>query len=162
MLAGQVGIVTKNPGWYGRAIQFFTASTAFHTVTAISETECVSAETPKVRIRQIDFFDGIIWTDEPMTDEQRTHAVHYIGNQVGKPYAYIDIFFLLVARITKRRTPTRIINRLESRTQWFCSELADAGMVAAGIHLFPDRPACTVTPADFLNVVKSRANETVG
>lgn len=145
-------MVTKNPGWYGRAVQFFTGSSAFHCVTAISETEVVSAETPTVRIRPTGFFDGIEWTDEPMTPEGQAAAVAFVSAQVGKKYAYLDIVFLLIARLTKHRTPKWVIGRLQSQNRWFCSELADAGMRVAGRDLFPGRPECTVIPADFLTV----------
>ena len=152
MLAGQVGIITKHPGWYGRAVQFVTGSPAYHTVTAISDTECVSAETPVVRLRRIDYFDGIRWTDEDFTAGERDAAVHFVAHQVGKPYAYWDIFFLLIATITRTHTPKWITDRLMDNRQWFCSELCDAGMIAAGHNLFPGRPPCAVTPADFNNL----------
>lgn len=151
MITGQVGVCTKHPGWYGRAVQFFTASPAYHTITAISETQCVSAEAPRVLKRPIAFFgDGIQWTDEPMTAAQRHDAVMFVQRQVGKPYAYLDIVLILIATITRWHTPAWITDRLMDDRQWYCSELADAGMEAAGHNLFPGHPACAVTPADFL------------
>ena len=160
MITGQVGIITKNPTWYGRAVQFFTHSPAYHTVYAISETECVSAETPRVRRRQIDEFDGIVWLNEPMSADQVHAAVEFVIDQLGKPYAYLDILFLLIASITKTRTPPWIIDRLISTNQWFCSELCDAALNAALINLFPGRPACAVTPADFYNYMQERTTQT--
>lgn len=152
MLTGQVGVVTRNPGWYGRAIQYFTRSPAFHTITAISETHCVSAETPKVIIRPISDFDGILWTDEPLTPAQQHDITNFMHRFViGKRYAYLDILFLFLATITREQTPPWIIIRLTSMNQWFCSEASDAGLEAAGINLFPHRPPCAVTPADFYN-----------
>lgn len=155
MLTGQVGVITKHPGWYGRLVQLFTGSPAFHCVTAISETECVSAETPRVLVRPISYFgDGIQWTNEPMTAAERQEAVRFVRRQVEKPYAYIDIVFIIISTITRWHTPAWITDRLMDDRQWFCSELADAGMEAAGHNLFPGRPACAVTPADFLTVVR--------
>lgn len=149
-LAGQVGVVTKNPGWYGRLVQFFTGSPAFHCVTAISETECVSAETPIVLIRPISDFDGIQWTNVPFTSLEREATVRYVKDQVGKPYAYWDIFFLLIAMITRTHTPKWITTRLMDQRHWFCSELCDAGLIEGGQNLFGALPMCAVTPADFL------------
>lgn len=154
MLTGQVGIVTKHPTWYGRAVQFFTHSPAYHTVYAISETECVSAETPVVRTRSIDYFEDVAWTDVHIDPSKLREAVRFVTAQIGKPYAYLDIFFLWIASITGHRTPNWIVHRLISTDQWFCSELCDAGMSAAQINLFPGRPACAVTPADFYNLVR--------
>lgn len=151
-LAGQVGVVTKNPGWYGRAVQIFTGSPAYHTVTAISDAEVVSAETPVVLVRPIDYFDGILWTDEPFTPDERAAAVKYVTDQVGRPYAYWDIFFLLIAMVTRTHTPKWITTRLMDQRRWFCSELCDAGMIAGGRNLFQDQPMCAVTPADFYKV----------
>lgn len=159
MITGQVGVITKNPGWYGRLVQLFTGSTAYHCVTAISETECVSAETPRVLIRPISYFagNGIEWTNVPMTAAERADAVRFVRRQVGKRYAYLDIVFIIISTITRWHTPTWITDRLMDDRQWFCSELADAGMEAAGRNLFPGRPACAVTPADFLTAVNDEA-----
>lgn len=102
-LTGQVGVLTKHPGWYGRAVQLFTGSLAYHTVTAISETECVSAETPRVRQRPISYFadNGLEWTNVPMTDTERDVAVAFVRRQVGKSYAYLDIIFIIITTITR-------------------------------------------------------------
>lgn len=161
MITGQVGVLTTNPGWYGRLVQLFTASPAYHTITAITETECVSAETPRVRVRPIDYFagNGIQWTNVPMTPAQRHDTVQFVRRQVRKPYAYLDIVFILITTITRWHTPQWITDRLMSDRQWYCSELSDAGMEAAGKNLFPGRPACAVTPADFLTVI--RGEETI-
>lgn len=158
MLTGQVGVVTKNPGWYGRVVQWFTGSPAYHTVSAISETECVSAETPVVVVRPIDYFTGVQWTDVTYPTDAHMHdAVRFLNAQIGHKYAYLDILLLAVARLLKQRTPWIIRNRLTDQSQWFCSELADAGLEAGGVNLFPGRPACAVTPADFLNVIHAEA-----
>lgn len=155
MLAGQVGVITTNPTLYGRAVQFFTGSKAFHTITAISETECVSAEMPGVRIRPISDFTDIIWTTEPFTRAQQYTAVQFVKRQVGKPYAYFDIILLAVDALLHKLnvpTPDWIRDRVADDHQYFCSELCDAGMEAAGVTLFPGRSACMVTPDDFLKV----------
>lgn len=149
MITGQVGVITKHPGWYGRVVQLFTGSPAYHTITAISETECVSADVPYVIRCPINTFDHVQWTDERMTDDQRQEAVRFVLNQVGKPYAYGDIILLAIAMILKTHTPRWIRNRTTDDRQWFCSELCDAGMLAAGINLFGHQPVCAVTPADF-------------
>lgn len=157
MNAGQVGIVTKRPGWYGRIVQWFTGSPAFHTVFATSELVCVSAETPRIQLRPLSWFEGIVWTDVTYASEaNRDRAVAFALLQVGKPYAYWDIVLLVVARILKGRTPWPILARVQDRAQWFCSELCDAALEAGGVELFPeDRPPQAVTPADFLLVVQS-------
>lgn len=162
MITGQVGVLTKHPGWYGRLVQLFTGSSAYHTITAISETECVSAETPRVRIRPIDYFtgNGIHWTNVALSAVERDEAARFVRHQVGKPYAYLDIVFIIITTITRWHTPNWITDRLMDDRQWFCSELADAGMEAAGHNLFPGRPACGVTPADFLNDIHEGSEAT--
>lgn len=154
-LAGQVGVVTKNPGWYGKLVQWFTGSEAFHTVTAISETECVSAETPVVLVRPIDFFEDVQWTNVTFPSEAlRQDSIRFVKAQIGHDYAYVDILLLVVARVLKRKTPWFIKNRLTDQRQWFCSELADAGLEAGKVNLFPSRPPSAVTPAEFLEVIE--------
>lgn len=161
MITGQVGVVTKHPGWYGRIIRLVTASPAFHVVTAISETEVISAE-HVVLTRPIDYFTDILWTQEPMIDRQRQQTITFLRQQLGKPYAYIDIVFILIAIITRRHTPAWITDHLMNTHQWFCSELADAGLIVAGINLFPGRPPCAVTPADFYQHITETANNPEG
>lgn len=153
MITAQVGVVTANPGWYGRMVQFFTHSPAYHTVSAISETLCVSAETPRVVIRPISHFTDVQWTDVALDDAQRRRIVRYLCHQVGKRYAYFDIFLLFVAIVLKSRTPWWVRLRLVDTNRWFCSELCDAGMEAGGVKLFPGRPSCAVIPKDWLRVV---------
>lgn len=153
MITGQVGVITANPGWYGRLVQWFTHSPAYHTVSAISETLCVSAETPRVIVRPINHFRDVRWTDVPLTAVQRHDIVNYWYAQVGKRYAYFDIVLLFVAILLKSRTPWWVRVRLVDTDRWFCSELADAGMEAGGVNLFPGRPACAVIPKDWLRVV---------
>ena len=162
MITGQVGIVTRNPGWYGRLVQLFTGSPAYHTVTAISETECVSADVPSVVKVPINTFTDVQWTNVTMTETQRHAAVKFVSDQVGKPYAYGDIILLAVAMILKTHTPRWIADRTTDDRQWFCSELADAGMLVAGINLFGHLPPCTVTPADFYQHITETANNPEG
>lgn len=154
--AGQVGVLVKRPGWYGRLVQWFTGSPAFHVVMAISPGECVSAETPVIRFRPLSHFQDVLWIEIQYADDaHRRQAVYFVMRQVGKPYAYWDIVLLVVARILKHRTPKRILVRVQDRRQWFCSELVDAALEVGGVTLFPDLPPQTVTPADFLPFVQS-------
>lgn len=153
-LTGQVGVVTTNPGWYGRWVQKITRSDAFHTVYAISDTEVVSAETPTVIIRPIGFFADVQWTDVTYpTPAHLNDAVRFVRAQVGKPYAYFDILLLFIAELLKEHTPWFIKTRLTDNGQWFCSELSDAGLLAGEVNLFPTRPPSAVIPKDFLDIV---------
>ena len=154
---GQVGIVTGNPGWYGRAVQFFTRSPAFHTVIGISDTVCVSAITPRVTLDPIGKYDGILWTSIPLTGQDAEQVVDFACEQVGKPYAYLDILFILVTIVTGTHTPRWVTRRLQKPDRWFCSELCDAALLHAGINLFPGRPDCAVTPADFYQAAHREA-----
>lgn len=158
-LVGQAGVVTKNPGWYGRIIQWFTASPAYHVVFYVIDKDgaewLVSAETPTVILRRVDYFDGVLWTAvDYENDIRREQAVTFALAQVGKPYSYVDILFLAIAGILRQKTPLIIRRRVQDRSQWFCSELADAALQAGGVDLFPGRPDQAVLPADFLKVIR--------
>lgn len=155
-IAGQVLIVTKNPSFYGKLIQWFTKSEAYHTAGIISDIECMSAETPRVVVRRIDEFPDSIITDIPMTDEQVELAVASYASNEDKPYAYFDIVLLVISKWLGKYTPDWITNRVQDQHRVFCSEMCDAGLLAADIELFPGKRDLTVTPADFLNVVKSK------
>lgn len=161
-LIGQVGVVTKNPGWYGRMVQWFTHSDAFHTVTFVGDVNndgidmVVSAETPKVILRPASDFPDAEYTAVVFdTIAKRNDAVRFVLRQVGKPYAYFDILLLWIAMWLRERTPWFIKNRLTDEGQWYCAELSDAGMEAGGVNLFPRMPPCAVIPKDWLTVIRT-------
>lgn len=153
--AGQVGVITTSPGPYGRQVQRFTRSPAFHVVTRISDTECVSAQMPEVVVRPVSHYPKAFWITPPFPDEKRRRAsVLFALDQVGKPYAYLDILLLFIAIELKERTPLVIQDQLQNTRQWFCSELADVALRVGGVKLFPGRPAAAVMPKDFLRLAR--------
>lgn len=166
-LAGQAGVVTKNPGWYGKLVQWFTLSPAYHCVFVVVNDdgleELVSPESPRVRIRPIGYFEGVEYTDVEYADEaHRDAAVRFARAQLTKPYSWTDIGLLVIARILRRQTPTVIKRSIREQSQWFCSELADAALQAGGVDLFPGRPDQAVVPADFLKVIRAEQAEAQG
>lgn len=154
--AGQVGVLTKNPGLYGRLVQWFTGSPAFHTIFAVDGHVCVSAETPTIRLRPLSHFRDVVWLNvEYPSAAKREDAIDFALGTVGKPYAYWDIVLLVISKILKKKTPQRILDRIQDRRQYFCSELTDDALQVGGVNLFPDLPSQVVTPDDFLKVALS-------
>jgi hypothetical protein len=152
-LTGQVGVVTTNPGWYGKLVQWFTRSDAYHTVGMISETMCISAETPRAVIRPVtDFGNDVIFTNVPMSQHMRDKVVAFWEVREGRPYAYLDIVLLVIAQWLGKHTPLWIVDRVMDDRQYFCSELCVAGWDAGGVEEFSRLRAYLVTPKNFLEL----------
>jgi uncharacterized protein YycO len=161
MLAGQIGVVTAPPGRVGRLVQWWTRSPASHTIYAVSEELCMSAQIPRVMLRKISEFNGVVWTNEEITLEGLARAAEFVSSQVGKPYAYWDIFLIGVSDVLKAATPGVIKRRVAKFRSWYCSELCLEAMRLSGVDLFPGRSTWTVTPHDIYLLLHSTETSTL-
>jgi uncharacterized protein YycO len=88
-----------------------------------------------VRIKTItDWRDVDRFTIPSMSGEQWNRALDFALSQVGKRYDYVG-----VARfISRERSP--------DNGRWFCSELVDAALRHAGVHLFERIESAEISP----------------
>lgn len=150
-LTGQVGLVPDGKKPFQRLISHVTGSPMHHTVVAISNRSCVSAELDGVRLRPISHFPNAVWSRFRYTGRQRHDIATFTLQQVGKPYALLDVLLIGVAITTKRDTPRWLTRHLMDTDRWQCAELADAALLSAGVNLFTDgRPPCAVYPGSFV------------
>jgi uncharacterized protein YycO len=151
-VAGQIGLVYYT-GFHplSHAIARWTRSPVSHTVIAINETECVGAEPKGARRRPISYFGHVIWSRFDYTDEQRAIVVDFAERRIGVPYSYLTDAAIAAAFLLHRRTPKVIEDYLSSDYVYECAQLADAALLAAGIHAFDDgRLPGTVYPGSFV------------
>lgn len=129
-----------------------------HMLTAISPTECMSAERKGVTRRKISDFPGAVWSDFDETELQRDLVADFAAAQDGKPYAFLDDFFIGVGIIMRRRTPAWLRRRLRSGKRWECAELAGASLACGGITniINDDRPFAAAYPASYAPVWRAR------
>lgn len=134
MLTGQIGLVTDKRHWMGRAILCVTGWRYHHTIIAISDDLCVSAEPGGVRRRPITDYSNIAWSDYAMTDKQ-AHLVAGIAEySVGVRYDYLACAAHAIAAITRTDTPTWLQRWLADRAPTTCSALAQVAINAARLR----------------------------
>lgn len=152
MLTGQVGCVVNSKGWMGKAIEEVTGSIACHTIVAISETHCISAEPGGSRRRLISDYEHIIWSRYQHSADTAQHIAGIADNHIGIRYDYLSFFALGVHFITGWKIPDKIAEWLDNRGPTTCSQLAENVYRDAKI----DRPTTTVVcPGDWLNYIQT-------
>ncbi|MDR6907484.1 hypothetical protein J2X63_003192 [Agromyces sp. 3263] len=126
-------------------------------IVAINEHEVVSAEPGGARIRPIDYYPGIVWSQFPLRRAQRRRIAVFARTRVGTPYAWSDYFAVGAALITGRSTPEWLRSYVADTSRLVCSQLCDLALQAGGVHVFFDhRPAGAVIPASFARVFIAR------
>lgn len=148
MLAGQVGLVRNARSWVGRTVEWATDSTSHHVVIAVNETDCVSADLPKVIVRPHREFHSMEWSGFDLTDEQRERVLASALSMVGRPYNVPAIILLLMSKLSGVPIPRFAVKWLESRPELDCSQLCHIAMEAGGLELFPHDASLTV-PAHY-------------
>lgn len=148
-VTGQVALV-HSTGFWPAVISIVTHSHFNHMITGISPTAVVSAERQGVIRRHVSDFPGAVWSEFPETILAEHKVAEYAISQIGKPYAFLDDFFIGVALITRQHAPGWLMRRLRSGKRWECAELADAALQHGGVNVFHDgRPWGAVYPGSF-------------
>lgn len=148
MLAGQVGLRRNATDWLGKLIEWFTNSDTHHVVVAINETQVVSADRPKVIIKDILEYPHLDWSAFEYEAGQSEAVVASAMNMVNRPYNMAAVICIGFSRFTSVPIPQYIRNWLMLRPNMDCSQLCDIALLHGGKDLFPHDPAL-VTPADF-------------
>lgn len=155
MLAGQVGLVRHSRGWVGKVVEWATDSTSHHVVIAVSETACVSADMPRVVIRDVSGFHSMEWSWFVLTDEQVQSITASALGMVGRPYNVPAIVLLLASKLSGLPIPRFAVNWLERNPGLDCSQLVHLAYRAGGIELFPHDASLTV-PAHYEHFFRDR------
>ena len=153
MLTGQVGLIADKRHWMGRAILRVTGWRYHHTVIAVSDTHCISAEPGGVRRRPITDYPGVVWSQYAMTEKQAHMVAGIAEYSLGVRYDYLSCAAHAIAAITRIDTPARIQQWLADRAPTTCSALAKTAIHAARLRT-PHGPL--PTPNDWELLFRAR------
>lgn len=147
--AGDV-VLFRGSGPMSRAIRWLTRSPYSHAGLVFlfeGRVYCLEAVGSGVRLVLISevlarYHGGIDHFDVPRaTDEQRSGALGFAFQQLGKLYDRRGLWRFLLAILTARRP------RVREDQAWFCSELVAAAYRKQGLALVPESSSFT-SPAD--------------
>jgi hypothetical protein len=158
MITGQVAIISTS-GWVGRLVQLVTGSAWNHSVVAINELECVSAEPGGARIRLISEYrhDTVAWSQFTRSDERRDRITTWAFDHLDVDYDYLGFVAIALTKLLGPFAPKWLLRYIATRDRLICSYLCDLALQAGGIHLFDDhRPHGCVTPGSFGKKFKAR------
>jgi uncharacterized protein YycO len=152
-IAGQVGFLIRVGQWLNGS----GFSTMEHAFVYVGDGKIVEAEPGGARVAGLDEYDGrrIAWSSGkvPLTDEQRVEVVAAVRSFLGIPYGFADYLSLALARFHVR--PGWVRRKVASNRTLICSQLVDAALLAAGVHLYADgRLPGDVTPGDLYQLIR--------
>lgn len=153
-LTGQVGLRRNGTTLTSKIIEWATYSHSHHTILAVSETMCISAEPGGARYRRIDEYPHLDWTQWQLNDEQRRIITVTARAYIGAPYNYMVFPILLLHRLTHIPIPTRVKTWLNRRPHEDCSSLTNLIHNMAGVHLYPHGKL--TTPGDYERDMRTR------
>lgn len=159
--AGNFGLVAVHgaAGWLIKLGQWLNGdgfSDYEHAVMALGNGELIEAEPGRggARIRSQSEYDGtnIVWSDWPLTDQQRADADREGRALEGMRYSWLDYFALAAKRL---HIPIPWLRRyIESTKHNICSQQADLISQRAKIQLFADnRWPGDVTPGSLIGAL---------
>lgn len=155
MIVGQVGLVRYSRGWVGKVVEWATDSTSHHVVIAVNETDCVSADLPRVIVRPHSEFHSLEWSGYSLTEEQVQAITASALGMVGRGYNVAAIVLLLLSKLTSVPIPRFAVAWLERRPEVDCSQLVHLAYRAGGLELFPHDASLTV-PAHYEQIFRER------
>lgn len=157
-LPGDFGLVSI-PGTTGQFVRLgqwlngggYTTYEHAYIVTGIDE--LIEAEPGGARTNRMEYEpSGAIYSNWPLTPDQRTAIVAAARSLLGTPYSWLDYLSLAAHRL---HIPAPHLRKYIADTgHMICSQLVDECYRRGGIHLFQDgRWPGDVTPADLAKVL---------
>ena len=152
----QIGLTLDGRGWFARIIQVVTRSPANHVVIGLDNIFCIGAEPGGAKIRRIDSFTNIVWSDFDLTSAQRKTISLWARNREGVAYSFLADIAIGLSFIFHDRTPRWLENYLSSDYVYECAQLAQAAYLSANIDLFDGKllPG-EVFPGSFVPIFRS-------
>lgn len=147
MRAGQIGVVHHSTGFVGWCIEKLTHSDSHHTILAVSETECVSADYHGIVIEPISTHRFVVWSQYDLTNQERWLVTEVARTYVGGKYNYMAFVLLGLTRPFNLQIPRSWAHWVNSRGKVTCSQLCRDSLGALAIQPIPSEPI--VAPSDF-------------
>lgn len=136
---GQIGLQTEAGSWQQKAIEWVTRSSVHHVVICISDTECIGAEPGGARIRPLNHRSDFVWSKFDLTPEQAQASADWARAREGRPYSFINGFFIGVYCMFGVEFPRFITKRFSTDKSYQCAQLGDGALTqGAGIEVFDD------------------------
>jgi cell wall-associated NlpC family hydrolase len=129
-----------------------------HAFVFVGDGQIVEAMPGGARLADVSEYDGrpLLWSTGriPLTDGQRAAVAGAARGFLGVPYGFGDYLSLALLRFHVR--PGWVKRRVASNRTMICSQLVDASLLAAGVHLYADgRIPGDVTPGDLWELIRS-------
>lgn len=129
-----------------------------HAFLVLDDESLIEAEPGGARIRPLSEYSDAVYSDWPLTEEQRAAIVAAGRELEGIPYSVLDYLSLALVRLHIR--PRWVTRYVASTGHLICSQLVDHAYLMAGVHLFTDgRFEGDVTPADLVSVLHGPIRE---
>lgn len=152
---GDFGLSTIG-GWLGFWINIGqalarSASRYTHAFIVLDDETVLEAMPGGARIVPLSNYLGrAVFSDVPLTDEQRRAIVNEARALEGTPYSFLD--YLSLALLHWKIRPDWLKNYIESSGHQICSQLVDFCWMRGGFHIFKDnRLPQDVMPGDLAN-----------
>lgn len=154
---GDFGL-TKIKGWTGIWVSLGQwlngdASRYTHAFIVVDENYVIEAQPGGAILTPLaDYLerDDVIYSNLPLTEEQRKYIVDKAQSFEGTPYSFLD--YLAIALVRLGIKPHRVIDRVVSSGHLICSQLVAEVYTYAGVKLFDDgTEPWMVTPGDLAN-----------
>jgi len=139
--------VVHTTGWAARLIQLGTRSKWNHAGIYIGDNKVIEARPNGVKIRDVSEYDNfpIMWSNEPLTEEQRSNLVKFAKSFENDGYGVGSIIALAFKCLGLSILPANILAEKEKRV--ICSQLVAWSYSHIKIKL-TNKPHALVTPAD--------------
>ena len=139
--------VVHTTGWAARLIQLGTRSKWNHAGIYIGDNKVIEARPNGVKIRDLSEYDNfpIMWSNEPLTEEQRSNLVKFAKSFENDGYGVGSIIALAFKCLGLSILPANILAEKEKRV--ICSQLVAWSYSHIKIKL-TNKPHALVTPAD--------------
>lgn len=150
-LTGQIGLRMNAPAsdvipW---SIERITRSHTHHTVVALDNVWCVSAQPGGVKIVRIDSYPSLVWTRLLYGPGQAQAVADAARRLEGRKYNYPALVVIAASFTFNFKTPERLAAWLSNNSLLDCSQLCDMAILeGTGARLFDDE-AGLIYPGDF-------------
>ncbi len=156
-LTGQIGLVCEPTSFWPWLIATVTRSPVYHTVVAIDNVRCVSAEPGGARLREISRYKHIVFSRFELTEEQRDDIVDWALAHLDVPYGFFSDIAIFLGLKLGLKTPKWIARYLSTDQVMMCSQLCDSAYAENGVHIFTDgRLPSAVWPGSYVPLWKRR------
>jgi hypothetical protein len=150
-LTGRIGLVSGGRDVWARAIVAATHSPIHHVIVALDNERCISADRPRITIRNIADFT-VTWLDPIGTPDQQQRAAWHAELMSGLPYNRVS--FALAGLHALGVPVPEAVSNWAWRFGMDCVMSACAAYEAVGITLLED--PVTAAPKDLLDALPAQ------